>query len=159
MRGKDVHQNHLFSYVSPEKRVPPDHPLRRVKTMADQALKGLTREFGQLYSELGRPSIAPEKLLRALLVQALYSVRSERQLMEQLDYNLLYRWFVGMNVDEPVWNASTFSKNRDRLLARDIAQKFLTKVVDQADEAQLLSHEHFTVDGTLGEPEEFPPQG
>ena len=149
MRGKDVHQNHLFSYVSPEKRVPPDHPLRRVKTMADQALKGLTREFGQLYSDLGRPSIPPEKLLRALLVQALYSVRSERQLMEQLDYNLLYRWFVGLNVDEPVWNASTFSKNRDRLLARDIAQKLLAQVVDQADAAQLLSHEHFTVDGTL----------
>lgn len=149
MRGEDLHQNHLFSYVSPEERIPDDHPLRRIKTMADQALKGLSREFGQLYSDLGRPSIAPEKLLRALLLQALYSIRSERQLMEQLDYNLLYRWFVGMSVDEPVWNASTFSKNRDRLLERDIAQKLLAKVVKQADDAQLLSHEHFTVDGTL----------
>jgi|LNFM01.2.fsa_nt_gb transposase len=149
MRGKDVHQNHLFSYVSPEERVARDHPLRRIRTMADRALKELSREFGQLYSDLGRPSIPPEKLLRALLIQALYSIRSERQLMEQLDYNLLYRWFVGLSVDEPVWNASTFSKNRDRLLARDIAQQLLTKVVQQADEAQLLSHEHFTVDGTL----------
>jgi transposase len=149
MRGKDVHQNHLFSYVSPEERVPYDHPLRRIKAMADQALKGPSREFSQLYSDLGRPSIAPEKLLRALLLQALYSIRSERQLMEQLDYNLLYRWFVGLSVDEPVWNPSTFSKNRDRLLERAIAQQLLAQVVAQADAAELLSHEHFTVDGTL----------
>jgi len=149
MRGEDIDQNDLFSYVSPEERIPGDHPLRRIKRMADQALKGLSRDFGKLYSDLGRPSIPPEKLLRALLLQALYSIRSERQLMEQLDYNLLYRWFVGMSVDEVVWNASTFSKNRDRLLERDIAQKLLAQVVEQADEAQLLSHEHFTVDGTL----------
>lgn len=149
MRGEDIHQNHLFSYISSEERIPADHPLRQIKTLADRALKELTRDFSRLYSDLGRPSIPPEKLLRALLLQALYSIRSERQLMEQLDYNLLYRWFVGLSVDEPVWNASTFSKNRERLLEQDIAQKLLARLVEQADEAQLLSHEHFTVDGTL----------
>lgn len=149
MRGKDVQQSHLFSYVSPDQRIPPDHPLRAVRELTDKALKKLSREFGKMYSELGRPSIPPEKLLRALLLQAFYSIRSERQLMEQLDYNLLYRWFVGLNVDEPVWNASTFSKNRERLLERDIAQKLLGIVVNQAREADLLSDEHFTVDGTL----------
>lgn len=149
MRGKDVQQSHLFSYVSPEQRVPQDHPLRIVRLLLDDALRGMSREFTQLYSDLGRPSIPPEKLLRALMLQALYSVRSERQLMEQLDYNLLYRWFVGLNVDEPVWNASTFSKNRERLLERDIAQQLLAKVVEQAQQGDLLSNEHFTVDGTL----------
>lgn len=149
MRGKDVHQSHLFSYVSPEERIAVDHPLRVMRRMFDEALKGLSKEFGKLYSELGRPSVPPEKLLRALLLQALYSIRSERQLMEQLDYNLLYRWFVGMSVDEPVWNASTFSKNRDRLLERDIAQRLLEQTVKQATRANLLSDEHFTVDGTL----------
>jgi len=117
--------------------------------MMDLALKDLSRELAKMYSDIGRPSIPPEKLLRALLLQALYSIRSERQLMEQLDYNLLYRWFVGMNVDDAVWNASTFSKNRDRLLERDIAQKLLQQVVKQAQAAELLSDEHFTVDGTL----------
>jgi transposase len=149
MRGEDVQQSHLFSYVSPDERIPSDHPLRAVRELTDQALKKLSREFAKMYSDLGRPSIPPEKLLRALLLQALYSIRSERQLMEQLDYNLLYRWFVGLSVDEPVWNASTFSKNRERLLERDIAQKLLEIVVSQAREGGLLSDEHFTVDGTL----------
>lgn len=149
MRGEDTQQSGMFSYVSPEARIPEKHPLRLVRKLMDQALKGLSRQFGKMYSDLGRPSIPPEKLLRALLLQALYSIRSERQLMEQLDYNLLYRWFVGMNVDDPVWNASTFSKNRDRLLERDIAQRLLEQVVQQATAANLLSDEHFTVDGTL----------
>lgn len=149
MRGKDVQQSHLFSYVAPEQRVPQDHPLRLVRILLDQALTDLSGEFSQLYSDLGRPSIPPEKLLRALMLQALYSVRSERQLMEQLDYNLLFRWFVGLNMDEDVWNASTFSKNRERLLERDIAQQLLARVVAQAESADLLSQEHFTVDGTL----------
>jgi transposase len=149
MRGKDVQQSHLFSYVSPEQRVPPDHPLRTLRRLLDEALRDLSREFTRLYSDMGRPSIPPEKLLRALMLQALYSIRSERQLMEQLDYNLLYRWFVGLNVDEEVWNASTFSKNRERLLERDIAQQLLARVVDQAQQGDLLSNEHFTVDGTL----------
>ena len=149
MRGKDGQQSGMFSYVSTEERIPPEHPLRGIGQLMDVTLKELSREFGQMYSDLGRPSIPPEKLLRALLLQALYSVRSERQLMEQLDYNLLYRWFVGMNVDEPVWNASTFSKNRERLLERGIAQKLLQKIVKQARAADLMSDEHFTVDGTL----------
>jgi transposase len=149
MRGKDEQQSGMYSYVSPEERIPQTHPLRRVRVMMDQALKDLSRELSKMYSDIGRPSIPPEKLLRALLLQALYSIRSERQLMEQLDYNLLYRWFVGMNVDDAVWNASTFSKNRDRLLERDIAQKLLQQVVKQAQAAELLSDEHFTVDGTL----------
>lgn len=149
MRGQDVQQSHLYSYVSPEQRVPDDHPLRLVRRLMDQALKGLSREFSKMYSALGRPSIPPEKMLRALLVQALYSIRSERQLMEQLDYNLLYRWFVGLSVDEGVWDASTFSKNRERLLERDIAQQLLERVIELAEQAGLLSDEHFTVDGTL----------
>ena len=127
MRGKDVQQSHLFSYVAPEQRVPQGHPLRLVRLLLDQALADLSGEFSQMYSDLGRPSIPPEKLLRALMLQALYSVRSERQLMEQLDYNLLFRWFVGLNMDEDVWNASTFSKNRERLLERDIAQQLLPR--------------------------------
>ena len=149
MRGKDEQQSGMYSYVSAEERIPQTHPLRRVRMMMDLALKELSGELAKMYSDIGRPSIPPEKLLRALLLQALYSIRSERQLMEQLDYNLLYRWFVGMNVDDAVWNASTFSKNRDRLLERDIAQKLLQQVVKQAQAAELLSDEHFTVDGTL----------
>jgi transposase len=139
----------MFSYISPEQRVPADHPLRVIREMTDEALRGLSAEFATLYSPLGRPSIAPEKLLRALLLQIFFSVRSERMLMEQLDYNLLFRWFVGLNMDEPIWDATVFSKNRQRLLEGDIAQAFLGKVLEQARRQGLLSSEHFTVDGTL----------
>ena len=139
----------MFSYVSPEQRVPMDHPLRPIRRMSDEALARLSPLFGRLYSKLGRPSIAPEKLLRALLLQLLYTVRSERLLMEQLDYNLLFRWFVGLNTDEAVWDATVFCKNRDRLLKGDVAHEFFAAVLEQARAAQLLSDEHFTVDGTL----------
>ena len=139
----------MFSYVSPEQRVPVDHPLRPIRDMVDVALKGLSRSFGRLYADWGRPSIAPEKLLRALLLQVLYSIRSERMLMEQLEYNLLFRWFVGLNMDEPVWVATVFSKNRDRLLNGEIAEKFFAQVLGQARTSALLSDEHFSVDGTL----------
>ena len=139
----------MFSYLSPEERVPVDHPLRIVRQMTDQALQELSPRFAPLYSPFGRPSIAPEKLLRALLLQILFSVRSERMLMEQLNYNLLFRWFVGLNMDEGVWDATVFSKNRDRLIDGDIAQAFLGEVVNQARQQDLLSREHFTVDGTL----------
>ena len=139
----------MFSYLSPEQRVPADHPLRPIREMSDRALKGLARKFDEIYSATGRPSIAPEKLLRALLLQVLYTVRSERLLMEQLEYNLLFRWFVGLNMDEPVWVATVFSKNRDRLLEGDIAERFFDGVLKQAREADLLSDEHFSVDGTL----------
>jgi transposase len=139
----------MFSYVSAEERVPADHPLRAIQAMTDAALKRLSPRFTRLYAKCGRPSIAPEKLLRALLLQALYSIRSERLLMEELDYNLLYRWFVGLNVDDRVWSATTFSKNRDRLLDGDIARHFFAEVVAQARQRGLLSDEHFTVDGTL----------
>src|ERR1700736_4896802 len=124
MRAKDDQQLDVFSYVSPEQRVPQDHPLRSLRAMTDEALRELQPRFNKLYAQTGRPSIAPEKLLRALLLQALYSVRSERMLMEQLDYNLLFRWFVGLNMDDAVWDASTFSKNRDRLLEGDVAEGF-----------------------------------
>ena len=149
MRGKDTQQSAMFSYVSPERRVPADHPLRPIRGMVDVALKGLSRSFGQMYPDWGRPSIAPEKLLRALLLQLLYSIRSERLLMEQLEYNLLFRWFVGLNMDEPVWVPTVFSKNRDRLLEGEIAAKFFAQVLDQARANDLLSDEHFSVDGTL----------
>lgn len=139
----------MFSYVSPEQRVPADHPLRRIRQMVDVALKGMSRSFGRIYVNWGRPSIAPEKLLRALLLQVLYSIRSERLLMEQLEYNLLFRWFVGLSVDEPVWVPTVFSKNRERLLRGDIAEKFFAQVVEQARSHDLLSEEHFSVDGTL----------
>jgi len=139
----------MFSYVSPERRVPQDHPLRVIWVLADAALQRLSRRFTELYSRVGRPSIAPEKLLRALLLQVLYTVRSERLLMEQLDYNLLFRWFVGLNADEAVWDATVFSKNRDRLLDGDVAQAFFAEVLELARAHQLLSDEHFTVDGTL----------
>jgi transposase len=149
MRGSDINQSDLFSYVAPEDRVPADHPLRVTRQMCDEALCAITKEFAKLYSRLGRRSIPPEKLLRALLLQALYSVRSERLLMEQLDYNLLFRWFVGMNVDDKVWDPTVFSKNRERLMRGNIAQAFFEAVVSQAREKNLLSDEHFTVDGTL----------
>jgi transposase len=149
MRGDDRQQGTMFSYLSPEQRVPADHPLRPIRALVDDALRGLASQFATLYARTGRPSIAPEKLLRALLLQVLFSIRSERQLMEQLDYNLLYRWFVGLNVDEPVWDATTFSKNRDRLLAGDVAQGFFEQVLAQAYARDLVSTEHFSVDGTL----------
>ena len=149
MRGTDSQQAHLFSYMSPERRVPADHPLRSIRAMVDVALEQLSPRFEALYSHTGRPSVPPEKLLRALLLQVFYSVRSEALLMEQLDYNLLFRWFVGLNMDEGVWDATTFTKNRDRLLAGDIAQEFFTAIQDQARGHGLLSDEHFTVDGTL----------
>jgi transposase len=149
MRGTDRQQATMFSYLSPERRVPADHPLRTLRPMVDEALGKLSGLFDAMYAAEGRPSIPPEKLLRALILQLLYSVRSERQLMEQLDYNLLFRWFVGLNADEPVWDASTFSKNRDRLLAAEIARMFFAHVVGQARAQGLLSAEHFTVDGTL----------
>jgi len=149
MRGDDRQQSDLFIYESLEERVPKDHPLRPVRAMADIALQALSRRFAKLYSESGRPSIAPEKLLRALLLQLLYSIRSERLLMEQLEYNLLFRWFVGLSMSERVWNHAVFSKNRERLLAGDIANEFFRVVVEQARAMRLLSDEHFTVDGTL----------
>jgi len=149
MRGDETEQGPMFSYVSPAQRVPSDHPLRRIREMSDVALKSLSREFDRLYSKVGRPSIAPERLLRALLLQYFYGIRSERLLMEQLDYNLLFRWFVGLSMDDPVWDASTFSKNRERLLAGDIAQRFLEAVLAQAKAGDLTSDEHFSIDGTL----------
>jgi transposase len=149
MRGSDERTESLFSYVSCEARVPADHPLRPIRAIVDEALEVLSGEFAQLYASTGRPSIAPEKLLRALLLQAFYSVRSERQLMEQLDYNLLFRWFVGLSMDAPVWDVTVFTKNRERLLAGAIAQKFLAAVLAQPRVRTLLSDDHFSVDGTL----------
>src|ERR1700758_3474320 len=142
MRGADGRQAGMFSYVSPERRIPADHPLRPIREMTDEVLRQLSPRFARLYPKTGRPSIAPEKLLRALLLQVLYSVRSERLLMEQLEYNLLFRWFVGLDPDEPVWDATVFSKNRDRLLEGAIAQAFFEKVVGLAREHRLLSDEH-----------------
>src|SRR4051795_8435611 len=149
MRGTDTQQSGMFSYLSPEERVPERHPLRAIRRMTDELLQGLSAKFDELYSATGRPSIAPEKLLRALLVQILYTVRSERLLMEQLQYNLLFRWFVGLNMDEPVWVATVFTKNRDRLMEGDVAEKFFALILEQAGAAGLLSDEHFSVDGTL----------
>jgi transposase len=149
MRGHDHQQSDIFSYLSPEQRVRQDHPLRAIRAMADAALENMTDRFDNLYSKTGRPSIPPEKLLRAQLIQMLYSVRSERLLMEEIDYSVLYRWFVGMNLDEPVWDVTVFTKNRDRLLDGDVAREFLGEVVKQAQEKDLTSDEHFTVDGTL----------
>jgi len=149
MRGHDEEQESMFSYISLEKRVPLDHPLRRVREMTDRALRDLSPKFSEMYSRQGRPSIAPEKLLRALLLQMLFSVRSERLLMEELNYNLLYRWFVGWSMDEAVWDVTVFTKNRERLLKGEIAQGFFEAVLKQAEAQQLLSDEHFTVDGTL----------
>jgi transposase len=149
VRGDDPKQPGMYSFLNLEERVPQDHPLRPIRGMVDRALASLHRDFDALYAREGRPSIPPERLLRALLLQVLFTVRSERMLMEQLNYNLLFRWFVGMTPDESVWNASTFSKNRDRLLAGDIARRFFAEVLEEARRHHLLSNEHFTVDGTL----------
>jgi transposase len=149
MRGADVATGALFSYVDLEARVPAGHPLRVIRGVVNDVLAGLDAEFSKMYAALGRPSIAPEKLLRGSLIQAFHTIRSERQLMEQLDYNLLFRWFVGLGIDDPVWDHSTYSKNRDRLLEADIARKFLTGIVEHPKVKPLLSDEHFTVDGTL----------
>ena len=139
MRGDDQQQNHMFSYLSPEMRVRKDHPLRAIRAMVDEVLTQLSRRFDTMYARVGRPSIAPEKLLRAQLLQMLYSIRSERLLMEELDYNLLFRWFVGLNADDAVWDATVFTKNRDRLLEADIAKEFLARVVEQARAKGLTS--------------------
>ena len=149
MRGPDQQQRGIFSYISAEQRVPADHPLRAIRAMVDVALRNMGGQFETMYAKVGRPSIPPEQLLRALLLQVLYTIRSERMLMEQLDYNLLFRWFVGLNIDDPVWNATVFTKNRDRLLGAEIASVFFTEVLEQARCRALLSTEHFTVDGTL----------
>jgi len=149
MRGIDHQQADMFSYLSPEQRVRPEHPLRAVRTMTDAILDAMSPLFDAMYADGGRPSIPPEKLLRAQLLQMLYSVRSERLLMEEIDYSILYRWFVGLNLDEAVWDATTFTKNRDRLLEGAVAREFLAQVVERARVAGLVSDEHFTVDGTL----------
>jgi transposase len=149
MRGDDEQQASVWSYIPLEQRVPVDHSLRALRAMVDEVLRELSPQFGRLYAKVGRPSIAPERLLRALLLQVLYSVRSERLLMEQLDYNLLFRWFVGLRADDPIWDATVFTKNRQRLLEGDIARAFFDRVVAQARQRALLSDEHFTVDGTL----------
>jgi transposase len=149
MRGGDEKQGLMFSYISCEARVPKEHPLRPIRAMVDRALEEMWPELEGMYSKVGRPSIAPERLLRALLLQVFYSIRSERLLMEQLDYNLLFRWFVGLSMDDAVWNHSTFSKNRERFLSSEIAFGFFERVLAQAREADLVSDEHFSVDGTL----------
>jgi len=149
MRGDDLQQQAMFSYISPEARVPKDHPLRPIQIMVDNALFDLAPLFKEMYSHTGRPSIPPEQILRALLLQIFYSIRSERMLVEQLEYNLLFRWFVGLSMDDKVWDHSVFSKNRDRLIKHDVATKFFDTIRRQAERADLLSNEHFTVDGTL----------
>lgn len=151
MRGNETPSGSLFSYVNLESRIPATHPLRPIKVMVDNALKALDPDFDRMYSSEGRPGIPPERLLRALLLQVLYSVRSERQLMEQLDYNLLFRWFVGLGVDDPVWVPETFTQNRDRLRESQIASRFFDEILKQARHAGLISKEHFTVDGTFVE--------
>lgn len=147
MRGDDRQPDSMFSYVSPEQRVPSDHPLRAIRQLVDAILAEMSREFDKLYADVGRPSIPPERLLRAQLLQIFYAIRSERLLMEQLDYNILFRWFVGMDMDEPVWVPTVFTKNRDRLLTQEIARSFFRRVVERAQ--TFMSDEHFTVDGTL----------
>lgn len=149
MRGSYQDQGGMFSYISPEQRVPASHPLRKVRELVRGVLKDLSRTFDRLYSHEGRPSIPPEQLLSALLLQAFYGIRSERQLMEQLDYNLLYRWFVGLSPDDPVWDPTTFTKNRGRLQEGDVFEKFMTKLLNLPEVKPLLSDEHFSVDGTL----------
>ena len=149
MRGFDDQPKHLFSYISIEQRVPVTHPLRTIRQITDRVLANLSPQFTKMYATIGRPSIPPEKLLRALLLQVLYTVRSERLLMEQLEYNLLFRWFVGLEIDDPVWDATVFTKNRDRLLAGEVATAFFHAVRAEADARQLTSDDHFTVDGTL----------
>ena len=166
MRGDDRQPTSMFSYVSAEDRVPADHPLRPIRALVDEILRDMSRDFDGLYARVGRPSIPPERLLRAQLLQLFYSIRSERLLMEQLDYNILFRWFVGLEMDEPIWVPTVFTKNRDRLLNQDVARQFLARVVDRA--AAWMSDEHFTVDGTLIEawasqksfqPKNGPPDG
>jgi transposase len=149
MRGSDEQTAGMFSYVSPEARVRPDHPLRAIRLMTDQVLRDLSPRFDRMYSDVGRPSIPPEQLLRALLLQGLYTIRSERLLIEEIDYSILFRWFIGLSLDEPIWSPTAFSKNRDRLLQADVASAFFDAVVHQAREAGLMSDEHFTVDGTV----------
>src|SRR3954464_7378781 len=149
MRGADDRTGQLFSYVDLEARVRADHPLRTIRLIVNEALVALEREFAGLYARIGRPSIAPEKLLRAMLLQAFYSIRSERQLMERLEFDLLFRWFVGLSADEPAWDHSTFSKNRDRLLDGEVAAKFLAAVLTRPKVKRLLSSQHFSADGTL----------
>ena len=149
MRGEDEKQSAMFSYVTLEQRIPSDHPLRIIRGMTDRALERMDSKFDELYSATGRPSIAPERLIRGLLLQVLYSVRSERQLIEQLDYNLLFRWFVGLEMDDEVWDVTVFTKNRERLIGGAVSQELLEAVLVEARENNLLSEEHFTVDGTL----------
>ena len=149
MRGSDEQTSHMFSYVVPEHRVRQDHPLRAIRRMTDEVLLTLSPRFERMYSEMGRPSIPPEQLLRALVLQSLYTIRSERLLTEEIDYSILFRWFVGLGMDDEIWSPTTFSKNRDRLLQGDVAAAFFDAVVGQARQAGLLSDEHFTVDGTL----------
>ncbi len=149
MRGEDVQQSALFSYVSPEARVPRDHPVRKLRPLVDGALARMSRRFTAMYARVGRPSIPPERLLRALLLQILYTIRSERLLMERLDHDLLFRWFVGLNMDDEVWEPTVYSKNRERLLNSNVARAFFQQVLAQAKDLDLLSDEHFTVDGTL----------
>jgi len=149
VRGQDISQDSLFSYGSLEQRIPPSHPLRPIRLTVDTVLRELGPHFDELYSPKGRPSVPPEKLLRALLVMVLYSVRSERRLMEELEYNLLYRWFVGVGQDEPVWDATTFTKNRERFVDGEVARLFFDAVLRTAEERSLVSSEHFSVDGTL----------
>jgi transposase len=149
MRGQDQQQSHMFSYISPEQRVRKDHPLRPIRTLVDEVLSQMSPVFDAMYASVGRPSIPPEKLLRAQLLQMLYSIRSERLLMEEIDYSMLFRWFVGLNLDEEVWDATTFTKNRNRLMDADVAKEFLAQVVTRADAQGWISNEHFTVDGTL----------
>lgn len=151
MRGSDRQQADMYSYISPEERVRANHPLRAIRGMADEALHNMSERFDTMYAKAGRPSIPPEKLLRAQLIQMLYSIRSERLLMEEIDYSMLFRWFVGMNLDEPVWDVTVFTKNRNRLLEGDVAREFLCEVIAQAQAKGLTSDEHFTVDGTLVE--------
>lgn len=149
MRGEGQQQGAMFSYVTMEQRIPADHPIRRIRAMVDEALQQMDATFSAMYSERGRPSIAPERLLRAQLLMVLYSISSERRLMEQLDYNLLFRWFVGLEMDDAVWDATVFAKNRERLIEAEVSEHLLLAVVEQARARQLLSEEHFTVDGTL----------
>src|SRR5512139_300010 len=163
MRGAFVDQGRLFSYISPEARVPANHPLRKIRALVRDVLRELNRGLSKLYASEGRPSIPPEQLLSALLLQVFYGIRSERQLMEQLDYNLLYRWFVGLSPDDPVWDPTVFTKNRDRLQNGEVFAKFMSKLLHHPQVRPLLSDEHFSVDGNidrgLGLPEELPPQG
>lgn len=149
MRGDDVRQSGMFSFVTLEQRIRKDHPLRQIRVLVDRALERMDADLDKLYATTGRPSIAPERLLRSSLLMVLYSIRGERQLMEQLDYNLLFRWFVGLEMDDPVWDVTVFTKNRERLIGGAVSQRLLESVLVQARESDLLSEEHFTVDGTL----------